>query len=171
MFDSVCHMRMTKPPDPKENGNAGSFFKNLVISSENAKVLLAVNGLLPCITAGDGSEAGRRVAIDQCQLKGTAVGGAAVHRQQALVLIGSTVDATSDDVVATGAPLRQQVVRNLTWVWLEPEVRFMVVRVKRMLWRLSREGQYHPVNPDYPADGEFHSGEQVGEQLGHEPCY
>jgi UDP-N-acetylenolpyruvoylglucosamine reductase len=36
VFDSVCHMRMTKLPDPKVNGNAGSFFKNPVISSESA---------------------------------------------------------------------------------------------------------------------------------------
>jgi UDP-N-acetylmuramate dehydrogenase len=34
--------------------------------------------------------------IDQCQLKGTSVGGAAVHQQQALVLINQR-DATSDD--------------------------------------------------------------------------
>lgn len=38
VFDSVCHMRTTKLPDPKVNGNAGSFFKNPVISSETPSV-------------------------------------------------------------------------------------------------------------------------------------
>lgn len=41
VFNAVCHMRTTKLPDPKVNGNAGSFFKNPVVSAETAKALLS----------------------------------------------------------------------------------------------------------------------------------
>ena len=40
VFDSVCHMRITKLPDPKVNGNAGSFFKNPVVAKDVAEALL-----------------------------------------------------------------------------------------------------------------------------------
>ena len=50
--------------------------------------------------------------IDQCQLKGKTIGGAAVHRQQALVLINDN-RATSDDVVGLAHYVRQQVGENL----------------------------------------------------------
>lgn len=51
------------------------------------------------------------------------MGGAAVHRQQALVLINQ-YDATSDDVVQLAHHVRQQVGEKFN-VWLEPEVRFI----------------------------------------------
>ncbi len=78
------------------NGNAGSFFKNPVVAADIAMELLErfQRAALP---------SGRRLAklaagwlIDQCQLKGVTIGGAAVHRQQALVLINAN-DATSKD--------------------------------------------------------------------------
>lgn len=81
-------MRTTKLPDPKVNGNAGSFFKNPVVSAETAKALLAQFPTAPNYPQTDGSvKLAAGWLIDQCQLKGTQIGGAAVHRQQALVLI------------------------------------------------------------------------------------
>jgi len=80
--------------------------------------------------------------IDQCQLKGTSVGGAAVHRQQALVLINQS-NATSDDVVQLAHHVRQRVAKNLTYGWSQKSA-LLAVRVKLMPWRPSREGQYHP---------------------------
>ncbi|MNC78600.1 UDP-N-acetylenolpyruvoylglucosamine reductase [compost metagenome] len=61
--------------------------------------------------------------IDQCQLKGTTFGGAAVHRQQALVLINEN-NATSHDVVQLAHQVRLRVGEMFN-VWLEPEVRFI----------------------------------------------
>ncbi|WP_320728007.1 UDP-N-acetylmuramate dehydrogenase [Enterobacter sp. 118C5] len=124
VFDSVCHMRMTKLPDPKVNGNAGSFFKNPVISSENAKAFLEGWPTAPHYPQADGSvKLAAGWLIDQCQLKGTSIGGAAVHQQQALVLINQR-DATSDDVVQLAHYIRQRVGEKFN-VWLEPEVRFI----------------------------------------------
>jgi len=124
VFDAVCHMRMTKLPDPKVNGNAGSFFKNPVITRDVADKLLASFPNAPHYPQTDGSvKLAAGWLIDQCHLKGKSVGGAMVHRQQALVLINDN-NATSDNVVALAHYVRQQVGEKFD-VWLEPEVRFI----------------------------------------------
>ncbi|MRS17524.1 UDP-N-acetylmuramate dehydrogenase [Enterobacteriaceae bacterium RIT691] len=124
VFDAVCHMRMTKLPDPKVNGNAGSFFKNPVVSRETADKLLASFPGAPHYPQANGSvKLAAGWLIDQCQLKGKSVGGAMVHRQQALVLINED-NATSEDVVALAHYIRHEV-GNKFDVWLEPEVRFI----------------------------------------------
>lgn len=124
VFDAVCHMRTTKLPDPKVNGNAGSFFKNPVVSQDTAQALLAQCPGAPHYTQHDGSvKLAAGWLIDQCQLKGVSVGGAAVHRQQALVLINSS-NASSQDVVELAHCVRQKVGEKFA-VWLEPEVRFI----------------------------------------------
>ena len=51
------------------------------------------------------------------------IGGAAVHQQQALVLINAG-HATSQDVVQLAHHVRQKVGEKFN-VWLEPEVRFI----------------------------------------------
>lgn len=124
VFDSVCEMRRSKLPDPKVNGNAGSFFKNPVISAEQAQALLIDYPHIPHYPQADGQvKLAAGWLIDQCQLKGHRIGGAAVHRQQALVLINED-NASSEDIVALAHYVRQQVGEKFN-VWLEPEVRFI----------------------------------------------
>lgn len=124
VFDSVCHMRTTKLPDPRISGNAGSFFKNPIIPAEIAAELLSAYSTVPNYPQADGStKLAAGWLIDQCQLKGYQVGGAAVHRQQALVLINEE-HATSLDVVNLAHYIRQRVGEKFN-VWLEPEVRFI----------------------------------------------
>ena len=124
VFDAVCHMRTTKLPDPKVYGNAGSFFKNPIVSAEVANVLLSQCPGAPHYPQADGSvKLAAGWLIDQCQLKGVSMGGAAVHQQQALVLINAN-NATSRDVVQLAHHVRQKVGEKFN-VWLEPEVRFI----------------------------------------------
>lgn len=124
VFDEVCHMRTSKLPDPKVNGNAGSFFKNPVVSAEQAAALLAISPKAPHYPQPDGTvKLAAGWLIDQCQLKGVSIGGAAVHPLQALVLINQD-NATSEDVVRLAHHVREQVGAKFD-VWLEPEVRFI----------------------------------------------
>ncbi len=71
VFDEVCHIRRSKLPDPKEFGNAGSFFKNPVVSAEQfAKIQKQVENL-PHFPQPDGSvKLAAGWLIDQCHLKG-----------------------------------------------------------------------------------------------------
>ncbi|HDU8022697.1 TPA: UDP-N-acetylmuramate dehydrogenase [Cronobacter sakazakii] len=124
VFDAVCHMRQTKLPDPKEYGNAGSFFKNPVITAEEASALFIHYPDAPRYPQNDGKvKLAAGWLIDRCEMKGHRVGGAAVHRQQALVLINEH-NATSEDVVKLAHEVRQRVGEKFN-IWLEPEVRFI----------------------------------------------
>ena len=124
VFDAVCHMRSSKLPDPKVNGNAGSFFKNPVVSAEQTAALLKRYPDAPHYPQTDGStKLAAGWLIDRCHLKGYRSGGAAVHRHQALVLINED-NAVSRDIINLARHVRQCVGEKFN-VWLEPEVRFI----------------------------------------------
>jgi UDP-N-acetylmuramate dehydrogenase len=86
--DVIRKIRGAKLPDPKEIGNAGSFFKNPVISLEK---LHKLKEQYPNIVSFENGEGMIKIAagwmIDYLGWKGKEHNGAAVHSQQALVLI------------------------------------------------------------------------------------
>ena len=88
VFDAVCRIRRRKLPDPAVIGNAGSFFKNPIVSTEAAQAVLAAHPSAPNFDAGEGR---RKLSaawlIDQCGLKGYRDGDAGVSAQHALVLV------------------------------------------------------------------------------------
>ena len=124
IFTSVCQMRRSKLPDPRVTGNAGSFFKNPLVAAELAATLADEYPAMPRYPQADGQvKLAAGWLIDQCELKGYRLGGASVHRQQALVLINQE-GATGQDIVALAHHVRQRVGEKFN-VWLEPEVRFI----------------------------------------------
>lgn len=124
VYDSVCQIRNEKLPDPELLGNAGSFFKNPVVSEQQAKQLLSTYPAMPNYPQADGSiKLAAGWLIDQAGLKGKQVGGAAVHQQQALVLINKD-RATAADIIQL-AELVRATVENKFKISLEHEVRFI----------------------------------------------
>lgn len=124
VFNEVCHIRQSKLPNPDEFGNAGSFFKNPVVSAELFAQIQKQAENLPHFPQPDGTvKLAAGWLIDQCQLKGFQIGGAAVHEKQALVLINKD-NATGQDVVNLAHHVRQTVAEKFG-VFLQPEVRFM----------------------------------------------
>jgi len=117
-------IRRRKLPDPSEIGNAGSFFKNPVVSAEHCARLLAEYPELVHHRQPDGSE---KLAagwlIDQCGWKGRALGAAGVYPKQALVLVnlGGAVGA---DVVRLARAIQADVAAKYG-VELEPEPVFV----------------------------------------------
>lgn len=122
VFEHVCDIRRSKLPDPNVTGNAGSFFKNPVISHEN---YLELQALYPDLN-GFEVEGGVKIAagwlIDRCGLKGHQIGGAQVHPQQALVIV-NVDNATSNDVLELAWYVKHAVLDKYG-VELEHEVRF-----------------------------------------------
>ena len=124
IFDTVCATRMAKLPDPAVLGNAGSFFKNPVVPAALAETLRQQSPQMPSYPAGDGQvKLAAGWLIEQCGLKGFAIGRAAVHQEQALVLV-NLGGASAMELIALAAHVRDSVEQKFRVV-LEHDVRFM----------------------------------------------
>lgn len=86
--DAVISIRSSKLPNPKEIGNAGSFFKNPEVS---ANVYHKLKAEFPNLVAYPLDNSNYKLAagwlIEQSGLKGFREGDAGVHKLQALVLV------------------------------------------------------------------------------------
>jgi UDP-N-acetylmuramate dehydrogenase len=84
----IIDVRCAKLPDPKVEGNAGSFFMNPVVDEADYRRLLASYPDLPHYPAGPGRvKIPAAWLIDRAGWKGRTVGHAGVHDRQALVLV------------------------------------------------------------------------------------
>lgn len=132
VFDTVIAIRESKLPDPKILPNAGSFFKNPVVSYDCYTRLIAQYPALPAYPQPDSTfKLAAGWLIEQCDLKGVAVGGACVHQLQALVLV-NTGHASGSDVVTLAKHVQINVLQKFA-VKLEPEVRFITAKGERKI--------------------------------------
>ena len=117
----ITDIRNAKLPDPKQIGNAGSFFMNPIVSKDKYLELAAQYEGMPHYTIDDGHEkipAGWM--IDQCGWRGKALGHAGVYEKQALVLV-NLGGATGSDVVRLCETIQHDV-KEKFGVDIHPEV-------------------------------------------------
>ncbi|PPU08135.1 UDP-N-acetylmuramate dehydrogenase [Xanthomonas arboricola] len=122
---AVINIRRRKLPDPDVLGNAGSFFKNPLLPSEQIAALQATFADMP-VYAGEQSGQGKLSAawlIEQCGWKGRREGDAGVSPDHALVLVnyGTASGAQLLDFARRVA----ESVRERYSVILEPEPRII----------------------------------------------
>lgn len=105
--DAVIAIRQSKLPDPKEIGNAGSFFKNPVISQSEYEALQRQYENIPSYQVDENHvKVPAGWLIDQSGWKGKTFGNYGVHKKQALVLVnyddakGKDIVALSDQIIA-----------------------------------------------------------------------
>lgn len=117
----IIDIRNEKLPDPKVEGNAGSFFMNPVVPKAKYEKLVARFGNVPHYSVDDNNEkipAGWM--IDQCGWKGKSLGKAGVHSRQALVLVNRG-GAEGKDIVALCDAIKRDV-KDKFGIDIVPEV-------------------------------------------------
>ncbi len=91
--DAVIRIRSSKLPNPKEIGNAGSFFKNPAVSTKQYEQLKAAYPALVAYPFGNAMKLAAAWLIENCgpdrstSWKGYRKGDAGCHAKQALVLV------------------------------------------------------------------------------------
>lgn len=119
--DTVLAIRNAKLPDPKQIGNAGSFFKNPVVTRRQLEELRNVYPFMP-FHAIDAKQVKIPAAwlIEQCGWKGRNVGGAGVYEKQCLVLVNRK-QALPQEVLQLKAAI-VRTVQERFGITIEPEV-------------------------------------------------
>lgn len=119
--NAVITIRRNKLPDPELIGNAGSFFKNPVVSNAEAEAIRKQYPDLACFKDPSG---GIKLAagwlIEQCGWKGKRIGNAGVHEKQSLVLVNHG-KASGWDIYKLSEKIRESVLKRFG-VNLEREV-------------------------------------------------
>ncbi|MFA7255608.1 MAG: UDP-N-acetylmuramate dehydrogenase [Candidatus Omnitrophota bacterium] len=119
--DAVCQIRRAKLPDPKEIGNAGSFFKNPSIPHTQFKLLAAEHPKMPHYPQPDGTvKIPAGWLIEQCGWKGKKVGRTGSHKMQALVLVNYG-GATGQEILDLSNAITRSV-KETFGIELSPEV-------------------------------------------------
>jgi UDP-N-acetylmuramate dehydrogenase len=120
VFDWVCAIRRAKLPDPAVIGNAGSFFKNPVVSPEQCRDIIGRDPEVVHYPLPDGSiKLAAGWLIDACGWKGKTVGQAGVYEKQALVLVNRG-DAIGSEVMTLARAIQESVYGRFG-IRLEPE--------------------------------------------------
>jgi UDP-N-acetylmuramate dehydrogenase len=126
IFDAVVAIRQSKLPDPKVLGNAGSFFKNPVVSSEQCQDIIAREPTIAHYKLHDGTvKLAAAWLIDACGWRGKTMGAAAVYEKQALVLVNQGMrdgkaGATGGEVMTLAKAIQTSVYERFG-ILLEPE--------------------------------------------------
>ncbi len=120
----VIQLRQIKLPDPKQLPNAGSFFKNPIVSESIFNDLQQQHKTMPFYRQANGSiKLAAGWLIEQSGLKGVRRGGVGVHDNQALVIVNYE-SSQGEDIVAFANFIQATVLKKFN-IHLVPEVRFI----------------------------------------------
>ena len=119
--DAVIQIRQSKLPDPKDLGNAGSFFKNPIIpKSQFDPIKLAHPNIVSYDLPEDMVKVPAGWLIEQCGWKGKQIGDAGTYQHQALVIVNHG-DASGEEIWQLAQKI-QQSVSDKFGIHLTPEV-------------------------------------------------
>ncbi|MFO2465811.1 UDP-N-acetylmuramate dehydrogenase [Pseudomonas sp. 15FMM2] len=109
---AICSIRREKLPDPTQLGNAGSFFKNPLVSQAQASELKAAYPDLVAYPQADGQvKLAAGWLIDKAGWKGFREGDAGVHGLQALVLVNYGT-ATGKEIADLAQRIQQDIAQR-----------------------------------------------------------
>lgn len=121
---AVIHIRQSKLPDPAEIGNAGSFFKNPILSKEEFENLQQqIDQVVHYPMGNEQYKVPAGWLIDQCGWKGKHIGAVGCYEKQALVIVNLD-GATSSDIRAFAEKVQESVIERFG-IELEREVNYI----------------------------------------------
>ena len=123
LSDAVISIRQSKLPDPKTIGNAGSFFKNPVVSMPLLKKIQVLHPDIPNYAAENGRKLAAGWLIEKAGWKGKTFGNYGVHKLQALVLVNYS-NATGQEIYDLSSRIIKDVFEKFG-VLLEREVNIL----------------------------------------------
>jgi len=120
--EAIIQIRSSKLPDPSVLGNAGSFFKNPIVSNAHFTRLKEQFLEIPYYLLPNSDEVKIPAGwlIQECGWKGKSIGEAAVHDKQALVLINKG-GASGNDLIQLALQIENDVLSRFS-IQLEKEV-------------------------------------------------
>jgi len=122
--DAVVRIRQRKLPDPAQIGNAGSFFKNPVVSNDTAEALTERHAALPAWADKErNTKLSAAWMIERCGFRGFRDGDAGVSDRHALVLVNYG-SARGRDIAALARKV-QSAVEEKFGIRLETEPRLV----------------------------------------------
>jgi UDP-N-acetylmuramate dehydrogenase len=117
---AVINIRSSKLPNPDEIGNAGSFFKNPVITKTHFEELKTMYPEIPHFAATNGVKIPAAWLIEKNNWKGFKEGDFGVHKNQALVLVNYN-HANGNDILNLSTQIITSVQQTFN-ITLEREV-------------------------------------------------
>ncbi len=121
IYSAVVAIRQRKLPDPKKLANAGSFFKNPIISKEACRRLQEEHpSAVVYPLSGGRFKVAAAWLIDQAGMKGQRVGDVGTYEKQPLVVVNYG-DASGKEIYKFVRTIQQQVKERFD-ITLEPEV-------------------------------------------------
>lgn len=121
--DLIIEIRKSKLPDPKELGNAGSFFMNPIVNKEVYLDLKEKYPDMPHYDVDGGVKIPAGWLIQQAGWKGKKMGPAAVYNKQALILVNCG-EATGKDIINLADAVCGDV-KQIFGIEIRPEVNYI----------------------------------------------
>ncbi len=121
--NAVISIRSSKLPDPVQLGNAGSFFKNPVVSKERMEAICSLDAHLVSFPFGEAFKLSAGWLIEAAGWKGHREGNVGCYEKQSLVLVNFG-RATGKEILAFSHNIQASVWEKYG-VELEPEVNLL----------------------------------------------
>lgn len=124
IYNSICRIRKMKLPNINKLGNAGSFFKNPIISRKDGKKILSLYTNIPHYFQINGSiKFSAAWLIEKCNFNNITIGDAAIYQKQKLILINRK-KAHPRDILKLAKIIQKSILKKFK-IYLEPEVDFI----------------------------------------------